>query len=129
MAAPITALYAGILTILILVFALRVVAIRRRDRVGLGDGGNAELLSRIRIHGNAAEYVPITLLMILILEINGQSAAMLHGLGITLTIGRLAHAQGLTSGTGTNPGRVIGNVLTWVTMLTASILAIAKFVA
>ena len=57
MHAPITALYAGLLGLLILVLAFRVVAVRRATEIGLGDGGNALLLSRIRIHGNAAEYV------------------------------------------------------------------------
>jgi hypothetical protein len=129
MATPVTALYAGILTIWILILALRVVQIRRRDLVGLGDGGNAELLSRIRIHGNAAEFVPITLLVMLILELNGQSESVLHGLGMALTAGRLAHAQGLTSGPGTTAGRVIVNLLTWFAMLAGALLAIAKFVA
>jgi uncharacterized protein len=121
MHAPITALYAGLLGLLMLVLALRVVAVRRATSIGLGDGGNALLFSRIRIHGNAAEYVPLALVLMLILELNGASAWWLHVLGIALVVGRIAHAQGLTLSSGVSPGRFVGNVLTWVVILLAAI--------
>lgn len=121
MHAPITALYAGLLGILVLILAFRVVAVRRATAIGLGDGGNALLFSRIRIHGNAAEYVPLALLLMLLLELNGGSARLLHGLGIALVIGRLAHAQGLSQSTGVSAGRFIGNVLTWSVILIAAV--------
>ena len=121
MHAPITALYAGLLGLLMLILAFRVVAVRRATSIGLGDGGNALLFSRIRIHGNAAEYVPLALVLMLLLEINGASAGWLHVLGIALVIGRLAHAQGLTLSSGVSPGRLIGNVLTWAVILIAAV--------
>lgn len=49
MSTPITGLYAGVLALLILVLAIRVVLNRRASSVDLGDGGNAALLRRIRI--------------------------------------------------------------------------------
>lgn len=121
MHAPITAFYAGLLGILMLILAFRVVAVRRATAIGLGDGGDALLFSRIRIHGNAAEYVPLALLLMLIFELNGGSARWLHVLGIALLIGRLAHAQGLSQSTGTSAGRFVGNVLTWSVILIAAI--------
>jgi len=121
MQAPITALYAGLLGLLMLVLSFRVVAVRRATSIGLGDGGNALLLSRIRIHGHFAEYVPLALVLMLVLELNGATAGWLHGLGIALVIGRLAHAQGLTVGTGANPGRLVGNMLTWGVILVAAV--------
>ena len=121
MHAPITALYAGLLGLLMLILAFRVVAVRRATAIGLGDGGNALLLSRIRIHGNAAEYVPLALLLMLVFEINGGSALWLHALGIALVVGRLAHAQGLEQSNGVSPGRLVGNVLTWSVILIAAL--------
>jgi len=121
MHAPITAFYAGLLGVLMLVLAFRVVAVRRSTSIGLGDGGNALLLTRIRIHGNAAEYVPLALLLMLMLEINGASSGFLHFLGLALVIGRVAHAQGLTTSNGVSPGRLVGNVLTWSVILIAAI--------
>jgi uncharacterized membrane protein YecN with MAPEG domain len=114
-------MYAGLLGLLLLILAFRVVAVRRATSIGLGDGGNALLLSRIRIHGHFAEYVPLALILMLILEVNGASPALLHGLGIALVAGRLAHAQGLTVGTGANAGRLLGNVLTWGVILVAAV--------
>jgi uncharacterized membrane protein YecN with MAPEG domain len=121
MHAPITALYAGLLGILMLILAFRVVAVRRVTSIGLGDGGDALLLSRIRIHGNAAEYVPLALILMLILELNGGSARWLHVLGIALLVGRVAHVQGLSQSTGTSAGRFVGNVLTWSVIMAAAI--------
>jgi uncharacterized membrane protein YecN with MAPEG domain len=119
--APITALYAGLLGLLMLTLALRVVAVRRSSSIGLGDGGDALLLSRIRIHGNATEYVPLALILMLILEINGTSATWMHGLGIALLVGRVAHAQGLTRTEGISPGRFAGMFLTWAVILVAAV--------
>ncbi|MBI3769245.1 MAG: MAPEG family protein [Deltaproteobacteria bacterium] len=127
MHAPITALYAGLLALLFLFLAARVVMVRRSTSIGLGDGGNAVLLTRIRIHGNAAEYVPLALLLMLILEVNGASARRLHWLGIVLVIGRIAHAQGLSQSSGTTPGRLVGNVLTWGVMLFAAVASIRSY--
>jgi uncharacterized membrane protein YecN with MAPEG domain len=121
MHAPITALYAGLLGILMLILALRVVAVRRATSIGLGDGGDALLFSRIRIHGNAAEYVPLALILMLILELNGGSARWLHVLGVALLVGRLAHAQGLSQTTGVSAGRFVGNVLTWSVIMIAAV--------
>ena len=119
MHAPITATYAGLLGLLVLILAFRVVAVRRATAIG--DGGNALLLSRIRIHGNAAEYVPLALLLMLLLEVNGASARMLHALGIALVVGRLAHAQGLSQSVGVSAGRFVGNVLTWSVIAVAAV--------
>src|SRR6185369_9341007 len=121
MHAPITAFYAGLLGLLVLVLAFRVVAVRRATAIGLGDGGNALLLSRIRIHGNFAEYVPLALLLMLLLEVNGGSPRVLHALGVALVVGRLAHAQGLSQSGGVSAGRLVGNVLTWTVIAVTAI--------
>ena len=127
MAAPITALYTGLLALLVVILAVRVVLVRRSASVGLGDGGNSELLRRIRIHGNATENIPIALLLMLTLELNGTSHALLHGLGASLTLGRLAHVLGLTGSAGGSPGRVVGNALTWGSILVGAVSAILRF--
>jgi uncharacterized protein len=121
---PITALYAGILTILLLVLAGRVVAVRRSAGVGLGDGGNELLLRRIRIHANAVEYVPSALLLMLVLELSGASAGVLHALGATLVVARVMHAQGLETSTGASVGRMVGVTLTWLVLIAGAIDAI-----
>ncbi len=51
-------------------------------RVGYGDGGFSELQVAIRVHGNAVEYVPIGLILLLFMEMNGALTRMVHVCGI-----------------------------------------------
>jgi uncharacterized membrane protein YecN with MAPEG domain len=122
---PVTAFYAGVLAIIVLLLALRVVQFRRSSAIGLGDGGNELLFRRIRIHGNAVEYLPTALILMLILELNGASHVLLHALGIALVAGRLAILQGLTVSAGVSPGRLVGNVLTWAGFLVGALRAMS----
>jgi uncharacterized protein len=129
MQAPITALWAGLLGLLMLALAMQVVRTRVSEKVGFGDGGNPLMLQRIRVHGNFIEYVPMVLLLMLVLELNGTSAGALHAIGASLFAARLLHAFGLGSSVGTTPGRFGGTVLTWLVLLAASGLAIYVFVS
>jgi uncharacterized membrane protein YecN with MAPEG domain len=124
MHAPITALWTGLLGILMLVLAMRVVRTRVTEKVNIGDGGSAVMLQRIRVHANFTEYVPMGLVLLLVLELNGASAMLLNGLGASLFVARLLHAFGLSSSTGTTPGRFVGTILTWLVLLTGCALAL-----
>jgi uncharacterized membrane protein YecN with MAPEG domain len=121
---PLTALWAGLLGILSLVLATRVIGVRRTAAIAFGDGTNLELQQRIRVHGNFVEYVPIALVLMLVLELNGASPAVLNGLGGALLLGRALHAFGLSSSTGATFGRFVGTVLTLLVIAIASLLAI-----
>jgi uncharacterized membrane protein YecN with MAPEG domain len=55
----------------------------------------------------------------------GAPAWMVHGVGATLFVGRVAHALGLLLQTGPSLGRVVGMLLTWVALLTAAVGLIA----
>lgn len=87
----ITALYAAIQAILLVVASINVTRNRIKQEVDLGDGGKDNMLRAIRAQGNFIEYVPVALILMFLLELNRESAALLHGLGITLVIGRLLH--------------------------------------
>lgn len=120
MHAPITSLYAAACALLILLLAIRVVQARFRHRVGIGDAGHADLALRVRVHANAVEYVPLALLLILMLELGGASTIWIHALGGTLLLARIAHAIGLSTSSGTSPGRFFGTLLTWAVVLVSS---------
>ncbi len=120
----ISSFYIGVNVLLIFALAMYVVVLRMRHKVGLGDGGVPEMLRAIRVHGNALEYVPLALLMILVLELMGVAAIHLHALGLSLTLGRLLHAWGLARSSGTSPGRFIGTLLTWLVFLYAAVLCV-----
>jgi hypothetical protein len=93
---PITAVYAGLLGLVFIVLSARVIGQRRGAKVSLGDGGNAVLLRRMRVHGNFAEYVPLALVLLGLAESLGAPAWLLHTAGAGLLAGRLSHAFGVS---------------------------------
>lgn len=123
----ITLLYAALCTLLILVLAGRVIAARWKHKVGLGDGGNSELNRRVRAHANAVEYVPLALILLGGMELNGYPDWLVHAFGAALFVSRLLHAWGLAVSAGTSPGRFLGTVLTLLLMVAMSVMAIAGF--
>ena len=125
----ITGLYAAIAALLIVVFAVRVTLRRRAISVGIGNGGDAILARRVRVHANAAEYLPIALILLLILELNQTQPLLLHVFGCMLIAGRLLHAYGLSSSAGLSPGRAVGMVLTWAVIALMALLLIWQKVA
>jgi hypothetical protein len=78
----ITALYAAILALLLTALAINVTVNRAKLKVLLGDGGNPQMLRMARIHGNAAEYVPIAVLLMGLYELDGGLPLALHVTGI-----------------------------------------------
>jgi uncharacterized protein len=109
---PITALYAGLLALMLVVLSFRVIGVRRSEKISLGDGENRDLLARIRVHANFTEYVPIALLLIALLESMKTPSWALHTLGSVLILGRLAHAYGVSRKPQVMTMRVAGMVAT-----------------
>lgn len=118
MAVAITALYAGLSGVLMIVLAGFVVRGRRSAQIGIGSGGDERLARAVRVHGNFAEYVPVALLLLLVAELGGANALWLHVNGIGLVAGRVLHAFGLGRHSGRSFGRFWGTVLTWLVILT-----------
>ena len=87
----VTAMFAAIFAVLHVIFTMRVGGYRFRSGISLGDGGDKELLNRIRAHGNFIEQVPIALLLLLLNELNGLSDTYLLALGGTLLAARITH--------------------------------------
>lgn len=123
----VTGLYTGILGIVFLLCAINVIKMRFKSEVGLGDGGDESLIKAIRIHGNFAEYIPIIILLMAFYEINGGNIALLHIIGIVLTLGRIMHAIGITKSIGTTIYRQFGVLSTFIILIILSILNIIHF--
>lgn len=117
----ITALYAGLSGLLLLALAALVVARRRSAKIGIGVRDDRELERRVRAHGNASEYVPLALVLLLVAELSGLGGVWLHAAGIALVGSRIAHAFGLTRSAGTSPGRFVGTLGTWLVILALSV--------
>jgi len=127
MKVPITGLYAALCAIVILVLAIRVIRLRWATRTGIGDGGDRRLARAIRIHGNAIEFVPIALILMLAAELSGAAAPLLHGCGIALVAARISHALGLSRTAGTSAGRMLGVIATIAVILVLAWVDIAAF--
>ncbi len=109
---PITALYASLLAFVFVVLSVRVIGFRRDARVELGHGESAELLRRMRVHANFAEYVPFAILLMGFAESLKAPVGLIHALGLALIFGRLIHAYGLSQTPQILKYRLLGMVLT-----------------
>jgi uncharacterized membrane protein YecN with MAPEG domain len=88
--------------------------------IGLGDAGNEQMLRAMRVHSNFAEYVPLSLILLYLVEGQGAYPVFLHGLGLCLLIGRLSHAFGVSQKKENYRFRVTGMALTFTTLLASS---------
>lgn len=124
----ITALYAAILAFIIVALGINVTVHRVKLGVPLGDGGNPQMLRMIRLHGNAVEYIPLALVLMLAYEINGGWHTALHIIGIALVAGRLIQTWAIWSTEIAGPGRGTGQTLTWLSIAALAVLNIWKLV-
>ena len=126
----ITGLYAAIAALLVVILArARDAAPPRGRRSASATAATRVLAQRIRVHANAAEYLPLALLLLLILELNQTQPLLLHVFGCLLIAGRLLHAFGLSSSPGLTPGRAVGMVLTWAVIAMMALLLIWQVLA
>lgn len=91
-----TAALASVLALLYVYLTARIILLRRQKNVPLGTGGDRELEKAIRAHANFAEYVPLALLLILMLELQSASRFLISFLGLLLVTGRSIHAYGVS---------------------------------
>ncbi len=113
--------YVGLLILGAVVLAAGVIRQRQRSKVTIGDGGDPVLQQWIRAHANYCENVPFGIAALILLPIAGASAWIVHIVGLGLVIGRLAHAQGLTTTAGESTGRLVGAALTWIALIVGAL--------
>jgi uncharacterized membrane protein YecN with MAPEG domain len=126
MQVPITALYAGILAIFALGLSFKAGSYRGKIGASIlyGEPQDMELAQRVRVHQNFLEYVPMLLILMGVIELNGGSTLFLHVAGIVLIVSRIAHAVGLRHDNMRHPGRAIGAGGTALLTLVAALYAI-----
>lgn len=117
MLAIVTAVYASIIALLLIALSLNVVKIRRAEGVGLSHGDNEQLKQAMRLQANLVEYAPIALLLLLFLELNQASHALLHAFGILFVIARILHIWGFGTSTGYSHGRFFGTLTTMMLII------------
>ena len=125
----ITLLVASLHVLFYLLLSMRVMLHRKAHRIGVGTGGDEAMTRRVRVHGNFAEYVPLALLMLALLELAGTAAAVVWTGGLVLLLARLAHAIGLGGSAGYSAGRFGGTLLTLAVLLAMALLGLWRFLA
>jgi len=110
------------------VLKFRVIGARRRLSVDVLDGGGRDVTRRMRVHGNFAEHVPMALILIAVVEINGAEAWNVHALGAVLLISRVLHAHGLETTPGKSFGRAAGVIGTTAVIVSAALLALRQVI-
>ena len=127
---PVTLMTACVLGIAYTGLSVAVGRRRGLTNVSLGSGSDASvaigeeykatpLLIAIRRHGQFAEYVPISILLLLLLELNHANHLALIGLASMLVLSRVCMVLGLGRTT-PNPLRTAGNLLQWGMIAIAS---------
>ena len=108
----ITAFFAAIHGLFFLLLSARVILQRRSAGIAWGDGDDREMKRRIRAQANAAEYMPIGLILLGLLEIQGLQSWALLGLGALFLAGRLIHGWAFSFAGAPMGLRVLGTALT-----------------
>ena len=107
-----TAPYAAVLTLMLVVLTQLVVRARGKTTIPLGDRGDDRLLEACRRQMNFVENVPMALILMLLAEAGGAGALTLNIAGIVLVLARLAHPFGITVTKVNHPLRIAGTVAT-----------------
>lgn len=117
----VVSIYASVLALMFVALSIRTISLRRKLQIGVGDGGNELMLRAMRVHSNFAEYVPLCLLLIYIVESSGANSLIVHLLGLFLIIGRFSHAYGVSKQKENYRFRVFGMSMTFTTLIVSSL--------
>ena len=90
--------------------------VRAAQKVSVGDGGNEQLIRRMRAQANFHEQAPLTLILFALVEAAGRGGQWLAPLGAVFILSRIAHAFGMEEN-GFKPGRGVGMLVGMVTQL------------
>lgn len=123
---PITMFYAGLLALWFFILSWRVIQKRTAGKINLGDGGDSDMLRRIRGHANFAEYVPLVLVLLALLEQSGLQAWAVHAMGGTLLVARVIHGYAFSFTEKWFFGRFAGTLVTFIVMVVAAGLCVWK---
>lgn len=116
-----TSFYASILGFIYFYLSVSVIRLRILHNITIGDGNNKSLKILIRRHANFIEYVPISLILLILSESNGAGFWLVHTAGFSLLLGRLLHAFSLSENVIRDNIRMIAMFLTFLSIFTGAI--------
>jgi hypothetical protein len=92
----------------------RVSQVRISEKISIGDGGNLRLIARMRAQLNFAEYAPIVLILLALIELARGPNLWLWIVALVFVLARVLHAIGMD---GWRLGRMLGILSTMLVML------------
>jgi uncharacterized membrane protein YecN with MAPEG domain len=125
----VTPLYAALFGFIFFALSVRTIRLRGKLRIGIGDADNPEMLRAMRVHANFSEYVPLSLLLIFMLESLGARVALVHSLCVILLLGRLVHAYGVSRPKENFRFRMAGMASTFTALVGASLSLVGLYLA
>lgn len=102
--------------------AFRVGILRRSEKISIGDGGNERLTARMRAQLNFAEYAPLVVILIALIELAVGTVDWLWAAAALFVVARILHPFGMD---GWKPGRAIGIVLTFAILAGLALYALS----
>lgn len=124
----ITPIYAALLALLYVFLSARIIKLRVKYQVGIGDGDHPLLQRAIRVQANFGEYVPFALLLLWMHESMNGAPKLVLILGALLCVGRLLHAYGVSQKNETLTFRQAGMVITFSVMLISAFSIVLKYI-
>lgn len=100
---------------------------RAKTGISILHGDDMVLAEKIRKHGNFTEVVPLALILMAIVELNGASNLWLHAIGGLLLISRILHPFGIKHDNPQEILRGVGSGGTSLSMLISVIFIVWTF--
>lgn len=117
--------YAALTGLLLVFLSWRVVTLRHKyQSERMNEEAHSVLTAATRAQAHLLEYAPIALLLLLLAELQGTSAIVLHALGATFVIARIIHLRGINDPSGKSRARRLGTRLTWLQIIAASLVCL-----
>ncbi|WP_394727216.1 MAPEG family protein [Altererythrobacter sp. GH1-8] len=120
---PVTLTAAAAAAILNLWLSIKIGRVRAAEKISIGDEDNESLIRRMRAQANFVENTPFVLILIAAIEISGRGQPWLAWVAGLYMLGRVGHGFGMDGGS-LQVGRMIGTLITMLTLLGLAVVAV-----
>ncbi|MEL7190281.1 MAG: MAPEG family protein [Pseudomonadota bacterium] len=120
---PVTLTAAAAAALLNIWLMVRIGAIRRSEKIFVGDEDSEPLVRRMRAQANFVENAPFVLILIAVIEISGKGQPWLAYVAGAFILARVAHGFGMDGGA-LGIGRMIGTIVSMLTLLGLGVVAV-----
>jgi uncharacterized membrane protein YecN with MAPEG domain len=121
---PTTLSMAAAAAVINLWLSIRCGQVRTKEGISIGTGGSERMERRMRAQANFVENTPWVLALIAALELSGKGGQWLAIVGAVYMLGRVAHGIGMDGAGVTGKGRMVGTLITMLTLLGLAIVAV-----